>query len=150
MSKLKKKVKEFVGFQIITWIAKLFYFAGLTALIPLMPLVLSPEKFVQARYAFGLALGSIVVGYVLIFLFSRSRKIALHSMGFFTLIPGLLAVFFAYLGPRRMGEFLSSFGKVSPLLQEWIDAYVPKAWLLAGIYIIVGVIFIWIGEKAKK
>jgi hypothetical protein len=150
MAKLQKQVKEFVGFQAVLWIARFFYFAGLTALIPLMPLVLSPEKLVQARYAFGLALGSIVLGYVLLFWFSRSRKIALQNMGLFTLIPGLLAVIFAYVGPRRMGEFLNLFGKVSPLLQEWIDAYVPKAWLLAGIYIILGVSLIWIAEKAKK
>lgn len=150
MAKLEKKVKEFVGFYAVLWIARLFYFAGLTALIPLTPLVLSPEKLVHARYAFGLALGAIVLGYILIFWFSRSRKIALQNMGFFTLIPGLLAVIFAYVGPRRMGEFLGMFGKISPLLQLWIESYVPKAWLLAGIYIILGVSLIWFAEKVKK
>ncbi len=148
--KVKKEVTEFVGLQIVSWIARLFYFAGLTLLIPLIPLVFSPEKLVQARYAFGIALGSIVVGYVLIFWFSKSRKTALQILGLFTLIPGLLAVIFAYAGPRRMGEFLSMFGKVSPLLQLWIESYVPKAWLLAGIYIILGVALIWFAEKVRK
>ncbi|MEM3154309.1 MAG: hypothetical protein QW165_01945 [Candidatus Woesearchaeota archaeon] len=150
MARMRKRVAEFVGFQVASWIAHVFYFAGLTALIPLMPLVLSPERFVQARYAFGVAVGSIVLGFVLIFWFSKSRRNAFRSMGMFTLIPGLLAVAFAFMGPRRISEFLGMFGKVTPLLKQWIDSYVPKAWLLAGIYIILGVILVWLGEKAKK
>lgn len=149
MHKLKKKVTEVVVFQIISSIAKLFYFAGLTALIPLLPLVLSPNELPAYKQAFAVAIGSIIIGFALVFYFSKSRKTAWQVLGFFTLIPGLLAVIFAYVGPRRMGEFLSSLGGVSPYMESWIEAYVPKAWLLAGLYIIVGVAFIWFGEKSK-
>ena len=148
--KLEKQVKELVVFQAISIIARLFYFFGLTALIPLLPLVLTPNQLVDARYAFGIALGSIILGFALVFYFSKTRKIALRVLGLFTLIPGLLAVIVSFAGPRRMGEFLSMFGKISPLLQKYIDSYVPKAWLIAGIYIILGVALIWFGEKARK
>jgi hypothetical protein len=150
MHKLKKKVAELVVFQIISLIARLFYFAGLTVLIPLMPLVLSPHELPAYRQAFAVAIGSIIVGFALVFYFSKSRKTAWRVLGLFTLIPGLLAVIFSYLGSRRMAEFLGSFGNVSPYLEFWIETYVPKAWLLAGLYIIVGVGFIWFGEKSRK
>ncbi len=148
--KLQKRVSEFVGFQVVSMIARAIYITGLTALIPLMPMVLSPQQAIVAKYAFGAALGLILAGFLLVFWFTESKRVALKALGFMTLIPGLLAVIFSFMGPRRMAGFLSSFGEASPYLEKWAESYVPNAWLLAGIYIIVGVLFIWISEKVRK
>jgi hypothetical protein len=146
----KKKVVKVVKFQFIKFIAQIFYFAGLTALIPLLPLVMSPERLVQAKTAFGFALGAIFFGFLLVYWFSHSKKVALNTLGLMTLIPGMLAVFFNFSGPRRMAVFLEYFGNYSPYLERWLESYVPKAWLLAGIYITVGVILVYWSEKVKK
>ena len=148
--KLQKRVGELVGFHIVTMIARAFYIAGLTVLIPLLPMVLSPQQIIGAKYAFGTALGFIALGFLIVFWFSESKRSALKALGFMTLIPGLLAVIFSFMGPRRMANFLNSFGGASPYLEKWTETYVPNAWLLAGIYIIVGVLFIWISEKVQR
>ncbi len=150
LDKFHKTVKQQVVFHVASSVAKIFYFAGLTALIPLIPLLLSPSQLVEAKYAFGFAIGLIFVGFLLVYWFSHSNKLALRSLGLMTLIPGLLAVLFSYMGPRRQANLLRSFGEASPFLEEWIRTYVPKAWLLAGIYIIIGVILIWLSERVRK
>lgn len=148
--KVQKRIAEFVGMQVVVTIARVFYIAGLTALIPLMPMLLSPEQLIAAKYAFGFALGFISVSFVFVYWFSESKKVAFSSLGYMTLIPGLLAVIFSFMGPRRMANFLRMFGEVSPYLEKWVESYVPKAWLLAGVYIIVGVFFIWVSEKVRR
>ena len=67
--KLKKKVEKAAEFHIVAWIANIFYLTGLTALIPLMPLILSPQQAIEAKYAFGLALGFIIFGFAIVVLF---------------------------------------------------------------------------------
>ncbi|HLF54727.1 MAG TPA: hypothetical protein VI612_03330 [Candidatus Nanoarchaeia archaeon] len=146
----KKRISRAVEFQLVKYIAQLFYFTGLTALIPLLPLLLSPYQLIQAKYAFGFALGFIVLGFFLVYWFSASKKVALRVLGMTTLFPGLVAVIFSFTGPRRMAIFLRMLGDASPYLEEWIKTYIPKAWLLAGIYIIVGVALIWLSEQAKN
>ena len=141
---LKRSVMDFLGLQIVKIIARTVYFAGLTALIPLAPLVLSPEKFVNAEYAFGVAFGLIFLGFFLIYWFS-SRKEAMRILGFMTLIPGFLGVIFLY-APRHILKILGSFG-ISQHIQDYIFSNIPKAWLLCGIYIIIGVILVWLGKK---
>ena len=148
--KVQKRVAEFVGFEVVKIIAQVLYFAGLSALIPLVPLLLSPQEVVAAKYAFGIALGFIFGGFVLMYWFSESKKVAFRALGLMTLIPGLLAVVFSFMGPRRMTNFLGTFGEVTPFFEQWVETYVPKAWLLAGVYIIVGVFFMWISEKVRK
>lgn len=143
---LKKKVKKAAEFQVVRWIANIFYFSGLTSLIPLLPLVLSPQQLVEAKYAFGLALAFIFAGFLVVYWYS-TRKVALKTLGMSTLIPGLFAVIFSFMGPRRMANVLRYFGEATPFLEKWIETYVPKAWLLSGIYIIIGVTLIWLAEK---
>lgn len=146
---LQKKVTHFVASRIIVYIGEVLYFAGLTALIPLLPLFLAPKEFLAARYAFVFALVFIFASFLGIYFFTKSKKTALRALGLTTLIPGLLAVVFAYIGERRMVIFLSKFGEITPLVEHWINTYVPKAWLLAGIYIILGVALVYWSEKAR-
>ncbi len=148
--KLHKKVTRLVVRETSRIVAQFIYFAGLTALIPLMPLVLSPEKLIAARFAFFVAVVLILVSFFIIYWISESKKYALRALGMTTLFPGLLAVLFSYAGPRRMANFLRMLGEASPFLEEYIESYVPKAWLLAGIYIIVGVILVWLSEKVRR
>jgi len=148
--RIKKKVEKAVKFQAVKLIAHFFYFAGLTALIPLVPLLLSPQQLVEAKYAFGIALVMIFFGFLLVFWVSHSKKTALRALGMMTLIPGLLAVFFSYTPPGKKAALLRMFGEATPYLERWIETYVPTAWLLAGMYTIVGVALVWFSYRVKK
>ncbi len=146
--KVAKKVKTYAKYQVIYAVARVFYVSGLTALIPLIPLILSPADLENGRYAFAIAVTFIFAGFFLLYWFMKKKK-AFQALGFMTLIPGMIAVVFSFMGPRRMTRFLEKFGAASPLLEKWVETYVPKAWLLAGIYIIVGVIFVYISEQVR-
>ena len=138
-----------VKFQMVKFLAGLFYISGLTSLIPIVPLAFSPSSFAVLQYAFTIALFFIFLSFIFIYFFTSSKKKAFRELGFITLIPGLLAVFFSYAGPRRIALFIGLFQKLSPYVQEVLNGYVPKTWLLSGIYIIVGVSFIWLSEKVS-
>lgn len=147
MRRLRKKVVKFVWLEFVSFIARLIYMAGLTLLIPLLPLVISPFDLFGARNTLFIAFGCIILSFAIVYYFSKSKKIALRQLGFATLAPGILAVVFSFLGPRRMALLYGSLH--SDLLTLFLQEYVPKAWLLAGIYIIVGVGLISLAEKVR-
>lgn len=149
---LKKKVKRIVLFELVRFVAQFFYFAGLTSLIPLLPLLLSPWKLLHAYVAFSVACGFVLLSFFLVYLFTESKRVALRSLGLMTLIPGFIAVVFGFLGPRRVSWLYANIEVplVDPLIEQWLNSSVPKAWLLAGIYIVVGVILVWVSEKVKR
>lgn len=142
-----KKVEWWAGFFIVRLIARVIYFAGLTALIPLIPLVFSHGI---PRVAFWTAVGFVAAGFLLVYWFSGSRKLAWRTLGVMTLVPGLIAVVMLFLGPRRAALVYNKLGLVSPLVQQYIEAYVPHVWFLAGIYIILGVVMVWLSDVARK
>ena len=144
------KVVDTLVLQIIRYAAQLVYFTGLTALIPLLPLFLHPTEVVNARAAFEFAIIMIFFSFALVLFVTRSKKKALLSLGLMTLFPGMLAVLFAYVGERRLVIFLSQFGKATPLVQNYINTYVPKTWFLAGIYIMLGCALVWLSEQLRK
>ena len=148
--RMKKRVEREIKFQATKLIAQFLYFTGLTALIPLLPLVLSPQHLIEARYAFGFAVGLIFVGFWLVYWFSHSRAAAYRALGMTTLLPGLLAVFFSYAGPRRQAAVLRLFGEATPFLENWLKTHVPTTWLLAGIYIIIGVGLTWTSFQVRR
>ncbi|PIN74694.1 hypothetical protein COV18_05740 [Candidatus Woesearchaeota archaeon CG10_big_fil_rev_8_21_14_0_10_37_12] len=150
MKQISQKVGEQVVFQIIKYVAAAVYFAGLASLTPLIPLLLTPTELLQARQIVITAFGFVIVAFLLTLWASKNMKIAFRALGYMTLFPGLLTVITAYIGERRMLEYLSHFGEITPYIQEWIHQYVPTAWIIAGIYIILGVFFIWLGEKFGK
>jgi len=135
--KIKRKVWEFAVYEVITTIAKLVYFAGLALLIPLIPLVFSPFDLIGAKNTLGISIILIAVSFAIIYIFTKSKKVALRALGFMTLVPGFLAVIFSFLGPMRKAELLGHFSK-APFVKEWVQEYVPNAWILAGLYIILG------------
>ncbi|MBW2969732.1 hypothetical protein KY319_01275 [Candidatus Woesearchaeota archaeon] len=144
--KVQKRVAEFFGLQVIKFFAGAFYIAGLTALIPLFPLVFSPSQLVEAKYSLGTAFGLIFLGFLFLFWFSGSSKLACRVLGFMTLAPGLLGVFLLY-SRVNLSKFLYVFGEWSPFVESYLEANVPRAWLLAGVYIIVGVVLVWVSAR---
>lgn len=148
--RVTKKVRRLAFFLVIKYIASLLYFTGLTVLIPLIPLVLSPGSWENAQTALVTAGGFIVAGFTLVYWFEGSKRKALQTLGMMTIVPGLLSVIFLFTGPRRMTNFYQLFGEISPYLESFLEGFVPKAWFLAGLYIVIGVLLYWLAEKARR
>ncbi|MBI4145853.1 hypothetical protein HY489_00790 [Candidatus Woesearchaeota archaeon] len=142
-------VKE-VEYQAVLAIARILYVAGLTALIPLIPMVLSPQQLMAAKYGLLAALFLIIASFITVFLFTRSKKASVRAIGFMTIIPGFLAVAFALIGEKNLVGYLVKLGPVTPFVQAWLDNYLPKSWFLAGIYIILGVSLVYLSEKLRR
>jgi len=148
--KLKRRVEKAVKWQIVRYLADFIYFIGLTSLIPLLPVLLDPQQFVDVRLAFMVALGLIFVSFTMVYWWSGSRKVALRTLGYTTLIPGMIAVFIIFTPPRRLAKLMGYFGGATPFIEKWIGTFVPSAWLLAGLYIILGVTLVWLAEKVHR
>lgn len=148
LQKIRKQARVFIFYRIISSIAQIVYFTGLTLLLPILPFVLSPAEFVRARWTFALAIFWIFLSFLIIYFFTSSKKQALRNLGFMTIIPGFIAVIFSFLGKQRTAELLSQASRIS-LVTSWIEAYVPSAWMLAGVYIILGCVLWYLSEKLK-
>ena len=142
---LKRSIIELVGLQVVKIIAGTVYIAGLTSLIPLLPLVFSPQELVKAEYSLAAAFGFIFAGFLLVYWFSGSHRIALRALGLYTLVPGILAVLFLF-SPHHMAKLFRLFGEL-PNLEQYLQSYLPNAWFLAGVYIIVGSFLVWLSVK---
>jgi len=145
-----KKVQDFVAFQIVQFIARIVYVAALALVIPLIPLVFSPLELVNARKILGIALFLVFVSFLIVFAFTNSKRKSLEALAYMTLIPGVLAIIFTLAGERRLLEFFATFGNASPVIQEYLASYVPTGWVIAGIYIILGGIFLFVSKKVRN
>lgn len=150
MVKVQKRVVKFVEYRAVVFIARLLYIAGLTALIPLLPLVFVPDRLIEAKLALGFSIGLITVSFFTIFWFTHSKKESLRALGLMTLVPGGLALLFAYGGERALVNIIANLGPITPLVEDWLRNYVPKSWLLAGVYIMLGSALMYVGERVRK
>ena len=148
--RFERRVEKAVKMQIVKYIADFVYFVGLTSLIPLLPVLLNPREFVDVRLPFMVALGLIFVSFTMVYWWSGSKKVALRTLGYTTLFPGMIAVFIIFTPPRKLARLMGNFGGATPFIEKWIEAFVPSAWLLAGIYIILGVTLVWLAEKVHR
>ncbi|MBS3147390.1 hypothetical protein J4219_00735 [Candidatus Woesearchaeota archaeon] len=144
---ISKKVLTYAKFGLVKWIARLFYVAGLTSLIPLIPLLLFPEHLATVKVLLVFSIAFVCMGFLLLLWYTQSFKRTIFNLGIMTLIPGLLAVIFTVLGEKKLILFVASFGKLSPLIQTYVQNYVPKGWFLAGTYILLGTLLAYFGEK---
>ncbi len=148
--KLARRIGREIALEIVSIFAKILYFAGLASLIPLVPLVFHPAGFAVAKYALITSVVTIILSFLIVYWSYKSKKFAFRTLGFATLVPGIIAVLLLFAGPIRITSLLSVFGKVSPYLKEFINTQIPKAWLLAGIYIIIGVALVRLSYSTRK
>lgn len=149
MKKVKREIVHFVEYRALLWVAKIFYVAGLAALIPIMSLILAPERLWDIKVAVIIAFGLIFLSFTIIYWFTKSKRESFEALGLMTLIPGLLAALFAYAGERPFLEAIAKLGPASPYVQHWLEAYVPRSWLLAGVYILLGTALIYLSQEVK-
>ena len=131
---LNHMVEKLVKNWIVEAIARIFYIAGLTMLIPSLLLLSQPKVFVSTVALAGLL---ILVGYFILYTYYDSRRKAVHAMGWMTLFPALLAVFFAIFGEAWLAQ-LPYVQTAEPLIQKFILSSVPTAWVWVVLYGVIG------------
>ncbi|RMD58595.1 hypothetical protein D6825_00315 [Candidatus Woesearchaeota archaeon] len=153
--KLSSKVEFAIQYQAVSFIAQVFYLAGLTLLLPMWPIIFTPELFRQVQTVFLLACALIVASFLVVFWFTGSKKKASFTLGMITLVPGIAAFIFSVFG-KIAAVIFSVFGKdwllskmtlVSPFIQAWIEKAVPNSWFVSGIYIILGTALVWYSQN---
>jgi len=148
--RIKRRVEKAVKWRVVSYLATFVYFFGLTSLIPLLPALLNPQELADVRIPVLVAFGLIFVSFTMVYWWSGSRKKACRTLGYATLFPGLIAVFIIYTPPGRLARLMGRFGTATPFIEKYIETWVPSAWLLAGIYIILGVALVWLAEKVRR
>ncbi len=146
----KERLFDFLVYEVAAFIAHFVYFTGIAGLLPVMPLFLTPTKIFAAEKLIWIPLLLISSSFIVLFIATRSHIRTLRALGWMTLIPGLAGVVFSFVGERRLIIFLAKLGKVEHLIVHWIDGYVPRMWLLAGVYIIIGVVLVWLSYRLEK
>lgn len=135
--------------------AHLGYFSGISLLLPIIgqsweqhvkPWLVSPNGFLIAG---ALILVSVVI---LAFVAGSMSKLT-RSVGWMMLIPGVIALVFAGIGQQQVYGWaentITGFAVVEPVMGWFVEHAVPKAAYLGGMYILAGVILIWIGNKIE-
>jgi len=141
------KAINFIIYRIISYFGSLFYFTGLTALIPLLPLVFI--NWQSVRFSLFSALFFIIIGFGIIISFSTYKR-ALRVLGWTTLLPGIIAVFFNFFGKNKFFSYISRLDFAEHLVENYINIYVPSSWFLAGIFIILGAFMVFLSEKLSS
>ncbi|MEM2916716.1 MAG: hypothetical protein QXT19_05175, partial [Candidatus Woesearchaeota archaeon] len=142
---------------VVGWIARLLYIASLTSLVPFGALLLTsaPAQVpVRLGYLPVTALALFGLSALLLLCYHRSLARTLSSLGWMTLLPGLVALFFIIFRRDRGFGMLSwlvvGFGKIEPALNAYLERTLPKLWVFIVGYIIIGFVLVYFAGKIEK
>ena len=74
------KVLTYAKFGLVKWIARLFYVAGLTSLIPLIPLLLFPEYLATVKVLLAFSVAFVGMGFILLLWYTQSFKKTIFNL----------------------------------------------------------------------
>lgn len=148
-------LEKFVSEPLLHTGAHLGYFSGLTMMLPILgdawqdnikPWIVSPNGFIMA---IGLILLSVII---LSFVAGSISKLT-RSLGWMMLIPGILAIIFAAFGQAEVygwaTNHVTGFSTAEPVVDWLVEHAIPKVAYLGGMYILIGVVLVWIGNRIE-
>lgn len=136
--------------------AHLGFFSGMGMLLPTLSKAweLHVKPWLYSPYGFYVALALIVLSLIIIAFLAGSASKLLRSVGWLILVPGIIALVFTTFGETNVYSWtenhISGFVAAKPAVQFFIDHSVPETAILGGMYILVGIGFIWVGRRLKK
>ena len=146
IKRIERKVESFALGQLANWVARIFYIAGLTAIIPII-LLFKFEKFFDATII--VACLCIFSSFVLLYTCTRSKRKALRGLGHMTLIPAILALIFAVFGRSWIRLIFGKYPQIGVEVERYLEIYVPSAWIITLIYLALGLSFLYWGQRVK-
>ena len=130
------------------------YIIGLSFIIPYLLSTQLPEEL-ATRYSSAnfliisiILLLTAIIGTFII----REEELGktFKSLGFYSLIPGILSVITALFGKDLLINLLTKYNKAfEPLIISYINSKITKLWFLTAAYIVLGIAFYYIGRKLK-
>jgi hypothetical protein len=136
--------------------AHLSYFSGLAMLLPILgdAWTKSVKPWLLAPYGFLIAAALIIVSVLILAFVAGSISKLIKGLGWMMLLPGVLALLFAGFGQADVyawaGNHVTGFATAEPLLNWFVEHSVPKVAYLGGMYVLIGVILIWLGRRIES
>lgn len=141
---------------IVGWVARLFYLASLTAIIPFAVLLLTkpletvPNFFAQFPFA---ALVLFVLSIVVLFIYHRDVAHTLAALGWMALLPGLGGLAFMLIPRETALGFLKSVFSGFAMLEPFVAAVqqaLPGVWLFVIGYIVIGLVLVHVAGRMDE
>ena len=82
---------------------------------------------------------------------SRNKDKTYRTMGFVTLVPALISIFFSFVSEKLVISFIAKFvpGFVENMIQDYIALIVPRLTVLTGLYFVIGMVLLVLGYRSK-
>ncbi|MBN1644475.1 hypothetical protein JW851_00345 [Candidatus Woesearchaeota archaeon] len=155
---MREKKRSVIVGLLISFIAHFVYIAGLSIMIPLLFFVFFPEHLwtsvVYAKSMIFFAVGLVVISAFVLYIYNNSIGRTFFSLGLATFVPGSLALVFSVYNKEFVFGFIRTYLKQFNLIEPYLDTYLahsmPRVWALTVSYILIGVIFIWLGIRYSR
>lgn len=112
------------------------------------------KPWLYSPYGFYVGLGLIILSVVLLGFLAGSISKLSRSVGWMLIIPGIVALLFAAFGELNVhawaNNHITGFATAEPVVDFLVEHSVPKTTVLGGFYILLGISFIWAGNKIGK
>lgn len=133
------------------------YLIGLSFLIPFVLTYALPAEPEEISYTVPLSFFFVALFLVMLSFYGllwRHKRLGrtFMSLGFMSLVPGLIAAFVYTIGRQRLVEGVTALqggARSLALLDFYIDHTVPKLKVLVLAYIMLGLFFYWVGTKVE-
>jgi hypothetical protein len=138
---------------IVSWIARLFYLASLTAIIPFAafllanPLEAMPDLLSQFPVA---ALILFVLSIIILFVYHHNIAHTLAALGWMALLPGFGGLVFMLVPREAAFAFLKGIFSGFAMLEPFVAAVqqaLPWGWLFVIGYIVIGLALVHIAGR---
>jgi len=143
------KKRGFVGSVfalVLRYFAQAAYFAGLTALVPL---VIIPTQ--KAPTYVSAAMGLIIFAILVLFIQKGTLGLTIRALGRLTTLSGVLAVLFLMFGREASINFVSGVSSaLAPLIRGYIENSIPSVWLLVLGFLLIGIVLWGVGGKMVR
>jgi len=152
------KKRSLLASLVVNIVAHVLYVAGLSTVIPLLVLRFFPEQLwasvIFARSALYFAFALVLVSVVILYLYNHSVGKTFFNLGLTTFIPGILAVLFSIYNKEIIFNFVRKYVVQFELLEPYIETYLahalPGVHALTGAYILIGVLFLFVGIRMLR
>ena len=136
--------------------AHLGFFSGISLLLPVLGKAwsLHIKPWLYSPYGFYVAIALIVLSVVIIGFLAGSASKLLRSVGWLVIVPGILALVFTAFGETSVygwaQNHVTGFVAMKPAVQVMVSHMVPTTAILGGFYVVIGVAFIWVGNRLSR
>jgi len=135
--------------------AHLGYFSGISLMLPILGEAWQSQikPWIVSPYGFIIAAGLVLISIVILGFVAGSVSKLTRSIGWMMLIPGIFALVFAGVGQEQVYHWaensVTGFATVEPAMSWFVEHSVPKAAYLGGLYVLAGVVLIWVANRIK-